>query len=82
MNSEPTQALVRGPSSPRRDGLASLTDVRREMGQVYRKMRSGKIKSQDGTRLAYVLSMIGRLIESSDLQQRLEALERQLGQQR
>lgn len=74
MNSEAEQKLVLDPS-PRRDRLDSLVDVRREMGRVYRQMRSGKVKPSDGTRLAYVLSMIGKLIESSELQTRLEALE-------
>lgn len=80
MNSETAQSVARK-GSPHRDRLGSLVDVRREMSGVYRKMRSGKIRSQDGTRLAYVLSMIGKLIESGDLQSRLEALERQLANQ-
>jgi hypothetical protein len=79
MNSESRQVVV-AETIPRRDRLASLSEVRFEMGRVYRQMRSGKVKSQDGTRLAYVLSMIGKLIESSDLQARLEALEKAMSQ--
>jgi hypothetical protein len=81
MNAEASQ-VVAAETIPRRDRLASLTEVRFEMARVYRQMRSGKVRTQDGTRLAYVLSMIGKLIEATDLQARLEALERQLGQQR
>ena len=32
--------------------------IRRELGSVYRDMRSGRITSQDGTRLAYVLDLM------------------------
>jgi hypothetical protein len=73
-----TAPKVAADPAPRRDRLASLAEIRREMAKVYRQMRSGKVKTQDGTRLAYVLSMIGKLIESSDLQQRLETIEAKL----
>lgn len=59
----------------RRNGLAQLPDVRREMARIYRDMRKGKIKPSDGTKFAYVLEKVGNLIESSDLLARLEALE-------
>lgn len=62
----------------RRPDLASLVDVRREMGKVYRAMKAGKLESQAGTRLTYVLTCIAKLIESSDLQKRIEALEASL----
>ena len=45
------------------------------MARVYRDMRAGRIESQDGTRLTYVLSQIGKLIESGENEKRLEALE-------
>lgn len=63
------------PPRRRRPDLATLTDVRREMGKVYREMRMKKIDCQDGTRMTYVLEKIGKLIESSDLQERIEKLE-------
>ncbi|HET7098414.1 MAG TPA: hypothetical protein VFJ68_13575 [Casimicrobiaceae bacterium] len=45
------------------------------MARVYRDMRAGRIESQDGTRLAYVLSQIGKLIEAGEIEKRLEAVE-------
>lgn len=62
------------PISPRID-LKTIDDVRVEMARVYRDMRAGRIDTADGTKLAYVLSQIGKLIESGELEKRLEALE-------
>jgi hypothetical protein len=39
-------------------------------------MRKGKVASQDGTRYTYVLKAIADLIEQSDLEARIEALEK------
>lgn len=50
--------------------------IRRELGSVYRDMRAGRIASQDGTRLAYVLDMIRKAYETAVLAERLELLER------
>jgi hypothetical protein len=57
-----------------RDGNA----IRRELGGVYRDMRAGRITSQDGTRLAYVLDMIRKAYETAILQERIELLERSI----
>lgn len=59
--------------------LKTLDDVRLEMAKVYRGMKTRKIDTQDGTRLTYVLAQIGKLIESSKIADRIEALERALG---
>ena len=58
-----------------RPSLATLGSVRRQMARIYWEMRRGLIKTEDGTRLIYALSSIAKLIEASDLQERLEALE-------
>lgn len=50
--------------------------IRRELGSVYRDMRAGRLASQDGTRLAYVLDMIRKAYETAVLAERLELLER------
>ena len=50
--------------------------IRRELGSVYRDMRAGRLASQDGTRLAYVLDMIRKAYETAVLADRLELLER------
>jgi hypothetical protein len=62
------------PTPPRID-LKTIDDVRVEAARVYRDMRTGRIDTADGTKLAYVLSMIGKLIESGEIEKRLEALE-------
>jgi len=71
----PQQEVV-APATHRRADLATLTDVRRELGRVYRDMRKGKVASQDGTRYTYVLKVIAELIAQSDVEARIEALER------
>ena len=58
--------------------LKTLDDVRVEMAKVYRAMKRGKVPTQDGTRLVYVLSQIGRVIEVDQIGARVEAVERVL----
>ena len=61
--------------TPSRIDLKTNDDVRVEMARVYRDMRAGELETADGTKLAYVLSQIGKLIEAGELEKRLEALE-------
>lgn len=49
--------------------------IRRELGSVYRDMRSGRITSQDGTRLAYVLDLMRKVYETAVLEDRVITLE-------
>jgi hypothetical protein len=70
-------APVSAPTSPRID-LKTIDDVRVEMARVYRDMRSGRIDTHVGTKLAYVLSQLGKLIEAGEIEKRLEAVERAL----
>ena len=62
------------PTPPRID-LKTIDDVRVEMARVYRDMRAARIDTQEGTRLCYVLAQLGKLIESGEIEKRLEALE-------
>lgn len=55
--------------------LHSLEAVRREMGRVYRDMRSTKITTQDGARLVYVLGEMRKIFEAVELEQRIARLE-------
>lgn len=57
--------------------LHDLRAVRKEMSKVYRAVRRGELSSAEGCRLTFMLSSIGRLIEASDIEQRLKALEEQ-----
>jgi hypothetical protein len=45
------------------------------MASVYREMRRGEVPTEVGTRYVYVLTQIARVLEVSDLEKRLIALE-------
>ena len=62
------------PTPPRVD-LKTIDDVRLEMARVYREMRSGGMEAQQGARLVYVLSQIGKLIEIHEIEKRITVLE-------
>ena len=55
--------------------LSSADDVRRELGRIYREGRSGVREVADVSRLANVLQILNRCIETSDLEARVIALE-------
>jgi len=55
--------------------LDTMQDVRREMAKVYREARSGLVDVQDATKLTWCLQAVGKVIEGSDLEKRIEALE-------
>ena len=57
-----------------RINLKRLDGVRNEMARVYRAMKSGELDGTDGTKRAYMLSLIGKLIEASELERRIAAL--------
>jgi len=56
--------------------LGSIAEVRRELARVYRDARGGLIETSDGTKLAFILTGIAKMIETSELEQRIENLER------
>lgn len=68
----PTPSKSRGKVSI---GLKKIEDVRMEMSRVYRDCRSGAIDASVGARLTFILVSIGRLIETTDMEQRIEQLE-------
>ncbi|MBI2066831.1 MAG: hypothetical protein HYT77_02295 [Deltaproteobacteria bacterium] len=70
------------PTPPSKIDLRDAHAVRRELASVYRDMRSGKIESQHGTRLSYVLDLLRRAYETAVLQERLELLERTIDHRR
>ena len=55
--------------------LRTLDQVRVEMAKVYRDMRQHKIDMADGTKLAFVLAQLGKLIEGADIESRIFELE-------
>lgn len=57
--------------------LKSLDQVRLEMAKVYRDSRQGRIDVADGAKLVFMLSQVGKMIELTELERRLAALEDQ-----
>lgn len=55
--------------------LSTANDVRRELGRIYREGRSGQLDVAVVSRLANVLMILNRCIETSDLEGRVIALE-------
>jgi hypothetical protein len=64
--------------TPYRIDLKTIDDVRLEMAKVYRDMKSQKILATDGTRLVYVLTHIGKMIELHEFEKRINSLEEKL----
>ena len=48
------------------------------MARVYRDIRHGRIESQEVTRMTYVRTQIAKIIQVSELDARIEAVERAL----
>ena len=67
--------LIPADPTPQQIRLITAMDCKREMARVYRDSWMGRIDVQDGTRLVYMLSQIGKMIEVSELEKRIEALE-------
>lgn len=64
--------------SPRFIRLTTIDDARAEMARVYRDMRAGKIPMEDGTKLVYVLSQVGRLSEVVLIEKRVQQMQQAL----
>lgn len=62
--------------TPQKIDLKTADEVRLEMAKVYRDMRGKKMDMADGAKLVYVLSQIGKMIELSEIEKRIELLER------
>jgi len=55
--------------------LNTVSEVRREAARVYRDCRQGRLDTADGSRLSYMLASIAKMIETSELEQRIRKLE-------
>ena len=65
------------PPKYNRAKLATLKDVRRELGKLYRDARNGRIDVADASRMANMLSILSRILIDSELEARVEKLENQ-----
>lgn len=63
------------PTPRRRMDLKTLKQVRTEMARVYREVRNGQMYSTEGARLVFMLAQIGKMVELSELEKRIEHLE-------
>ena len=59
----------------RRYDLSKLSGVRQEMCAVYRQSRIGRIPMADASRLVFMLSQIGRILEMTEIESRISRLE-------
>lgn len=68
-------AVITNSPPRKRLRLDSIDRLRHELVKLYRAGRDGERDTQDVSRLANVLAIVGRLIEGGDLERRVEALE-------
>lgn len=61
-----------------RTRLNTIDDVKKEMARLYREARANKVDSQDASRLANMLSILGRLIDGSEIQKQIDELKAEL----
>lgn len=55
--------------------LETAANVRRELARIYRETRRGELKPETATKLAYLLDLMARMIERTELEARIAALE-------
>jgi hypothetical protein len=58
-----------------RTPLNNLENVKRELARVYRRVKAGELPSEEGSKRAYILSTLGKIIEAADLERRIAVLE-------
>lgn len=56
--------------------LKTLDDIRLELGKVYRDTKAGTLALPMSRQLAYLLQVLASVVKDSDLEARLEALEK------
>jgi hypothetical protein len=73
---EPSGFLA-DPPTPRRSRatLRTLDDVAVELARLYRRAERGDIPTPDASRLAYILTSLGKVLEASEIAARITALE-------
>ena len=67
------------PANPGREPrlrLGSIREVRRELVKVYAMAKSGKIATQDASRLVFMLQALAGMIKDDELESRILALEK------
>lgn len=57
--------------------LNTVADVQRELAKLYRLARAKKMDTSEASKLANILMLIARIMETSDLEERIARLEGQ-----
>lgn len=73
--SERKMVLLAPPRSSKSLPLTRMGHIRHEMAKVYREARNSRIDLGDATKLVFILQALGRIIEGSELEARIEKLE-------
>lgn len=58
--------------------LTTQSQIRRELVRLYRDCRTGRVETSDGSRLAFMLNLLAKMIEASDIERRIAAVEQQM----
>jgi len=58
--------------------LTKLTSVAREIARIYRAVRRGQMRSEEGTKATYILRQLAHVLEVTQIEKRLNEMERQL----
>lgn len=59
----------------RKPQLTTLEGVRCELARLYREAEAGRRDTQEASRLTYILTQIGKVLELTEIERRLTALE-------
>jgi hypothetical protein len=57
--------------------LNTVADVQRELSKLYRLARAKKMDTSEASKLANILMLVARIMETSDLEERIARLEGQ-----
>ena len=72
---EPAKTKEKKPRRPPGIPLTKVGHVRDELAKVYRETRRGDLGTNEAGKLCYILMAIKGVIETGELEQRIEALE-------
>jgi hypothetical protein len=56
--------------------LGSIREIRRELVKIYEAAKSGKMPTQDASRLTFMLQTLSSMIKDSELEERISILEK------
>ncbi len=73
----PSQVPTITPPKKRIKPISNVVHVRDHMVRIFKEARRGECKVEDASRLIHMLSLIQRSFETSDLEERLNRLERE-----